>query len=147
LGGIAENYPAHSFAVMTSVLKYAISACSFLLLAASTSVEAAPPGFVEGHLKILAAREVELADETPASATAERYDEFPLIILSQGEKKEIARITADANGNYHLALPPGNYVLDVQGRAPGHVRAKPQRFTVVSNQTIHIDMDIDTGIR
>jgi len=44
-------------------------------------------------------------------------------------------------------LPPGDYVLDVQRRAPGHVRAKPQRFTVVSNQTVRVDMDIDTGIR
>jgi len=52
------------------------------------------------------------------------------------------------NGNYRIALPPGDYILDVQGRLPkGHVRAKPQRFTVVSNQTVRIDMDIDTGIR
>jgi len=44
-------------------------------------------------------------------------------------------------------LPPGHYVLDVQGRARGHVRAKPRRFTVVSKQTVRVDMDIDTGIR
>jgi len=30
---------------------------------------------------------------------------------------------------------------------PGHERAKPQQFTIVSNQTIRIDMDIDMGIR
>ena len=30
---------------------------------------------------------------------------------------------------------------------PAHVRAKPQPFTVVSNQTVRVDMDIDTGIR
>jgi hypothetical protein len=36
---------------------------------------------------------------------------------------------------------------DVQDRARKHVRAKPQRFTVVSKQTVHVDMDIDTGIR
>jgi len=44
-------------------------------------------------------------------------------------------------------LPPGDYVLDVQGRARGHVRAKPQRFTIVSNHTVRVDMDIDTGVR
>jgi hypothetical protein len=132
---------------MASVLKYLISACVFLLLVGSASIDAAPSGFVEGHLKIISPKEVELADENTPVITAENYAEYPLIILSQDGKKEIARVTADGNGNYRTALPPGNYVLDVQGRARGHLRAKPQRFTVVSNQTVHVDMDIDTGIR
>jgi len=133
---------------MVSILKYPISACFFLLLAGNTSVAAAPPGFVEGHLKIPSSSEVELADGTPASATAERYAEYPLIILSKDGKKEIAHVTADGNGSYRLALPPGDYILDVQGRPPkGHVRANPQPFTVTSNQIARVDMDIDTGIR
>jgi hypothetical protein len=106
-----------------------------------------PPGFVEGHLKIISPKEVELADGNAPAITAENYAQYPLIILSQGGKKEIARVTADGNGNYRTALPPGDYVLDVQERARGHVRAKPQRFTVVSNQTVRVDMDIDTGVR
>jgi len=106
-----------------------------------------PPGFVEGHLKILSPREVELADGNAPAITAENYAQYPLIILSPGRKKEIARVTADGNGNFRTALPPGDHVLDVQGRARGHVRAKPQRFTVVSNHTVRVDMDIDTGVR
>jgi len=106
-----------------------------------------PPGFVEGHLKIISPKEVELADGNAPAIRADIYAQYPLIILGQGGKKEIARVTADMNGNYRTALPPGDYVLDVQGRAPGHVRAKPQRFTVVSNQTVRVDMDIDTGVR
>jgi hypothetical protein len=132
---------------MSSFLEYLISACLSLALASTVSIDAASPGFVEGHLKIISPREVELADETPPVTTAENYAEYPLIILSRDEKKEIARITADGNGNYHVALPPGNYLLDVQGRAPGHVRAKPQSFTVASNQTVRVDMEIDTGVR
>jgi hypothetical protein len=132
---------------MAPVLKYLIFACIFLVLATTGSLNAAPPGFVEGHLKIVSAREVELANGNTPTPSAEAYAEYPLIILSQDGKKEIARVTADEKGNYHAALPPGNYVLDVQGRAPGHVRAKPQRFTVVSNQTVRVDMEIDTGVR
>jgi len=72
----------------------------------------------------------------------------PLIILSHDGKKEVARVTADENGNYRLALPASNYILDVDRRTPkGHVRAKPQRFTVTSNQTVRVDMNIDTGVR
>jgi len=133
---------------MSSLLKYFVTLCISSVLAGTTSINAAAPGFVEGHLKIISPREVELANGTPASITAESYAEYPLIILSRDEKKEIARVTADANGNYRLALPPGDYILDVQRRPPkGHVRAKPQRFTVTSNQIVRVDMDIDTGIR
>ncbi|MFL6545461.1 MAG: hypothetical protein ACJ8LM_09825, partial [Candidatus Udaeobacter sp.] len=107
---------------MSSLLKYFVTLCISSVLAGTTSINAAAPGFVEGHLKIISPREVELANGTPASITAESYAEYPLIILSRDEKKEIARVTADANGNYRLALPPGDYILDVQGRPPkGHV--------------------------
>jgi hypothetical protein len=120
----------------------------FLLPVGCLASDNAAPGFVEGHLRILAFRDVELAEGTSPKASAGKYAEYPLIILSQDDKKEIARVTADANGSYRLALPPGDYILDVQGRLPrGHVRAKPQRFTVVSNQIARVDMDIDTGIR
>jgi uncharacterized surface anchored protein len=99
-------------------------------------------------VRILASTDVELAEGNPPKFSGANYTEYPLIILSQDGKKEIARVTADENGKYRVALPPGDYILDVQGRQPkGHVRAKPQRFTVVSNQTVRIDMDIDTGIR
>jgi hypothetical protein len=132
---------------MWSCLKYLIFACVFAVLIGSACVNAAPQGFLEGHLKIYSPKEVELADATPSKGTAENYAAYPLIILSRDQKKEIARMTADANGRYRVALPPGDYVLDVQDRRRRHVRATPQPFTVVSNQTVRVDMNIDTGIR
>ena len=133
---------------MSSVLKYLVSVGLLLVLAGSALIHAAPPGFVEGHLKIVSPKEVELADATPSKITAENYADYPLIILSRDGEKEIARVTADESGKYRVALPPGNYVLDVQGRRPkGHVRAKQQPFTIISNETVRVDMSIDTGIR
>ena len=88
------------------------------------------------------------SDEMPrAEGAPQSYAEYPLIVLSQEDKKEIARVTADQSGNYRVALAPGNYVLDVQDRVAKHVRAAPQRFTVVSNQTVHVDMSIIIGFR
>ena len=108
---------------------------------------AAPTGILEGHLKILSSSEVNLADGTPAPVTAENYADYPLIVLSQDRKTEVTRVTADGNGNYRVELPPGDYVLDVQRRPRGRVRATPQPFTVVSGQTVRVEMDIDTGVR
>ena len=129
---------------MSPLLKYLI-AVWIVSLVASMATE--PPGLVEGHLRIISPREVELADANAPAITAESYAQYPLIIFSQDGRREIVRVIADGNGNYRTALPPGEYVLDVQGRARGHVRTKPQRFTVVSNQTVRVDMDIDAGVR
>ena len=124
-------------------LKYLIVGCIFLVLAGSaTASDALPSGVMEGHLKILSSNPVDIGDENAATVTAENYADYPLLILSRDKQKEIARITADTNGNYRVALPPGDYVLDVQGRPRKHVRGKPQPFTVVSNQTVRVDMDI-----
>ena len=132
----------------SSLLKYLVAVCMFSGVTCMSSINAEAPGFVEGHIKIVSPKEVNLADDKQPVITGENYSEYPLVFLSQGEKKEIMRITADRSGNYRVALTPGDYILDVQGRPPkGHVRAKPQRFTVVSNQTVRVDMDIDAGVR
>ena len=130
-------------------LKYLITACTFLGLAGAASIKAASPGFIEGHVKIFPLSEVNLADDAkaPSGESAQPYSEYPLIVRTRDGQKEIARVTADDNGNYRAALPPGDYILDVEGRSPGHVRATPQPFTITSNQTVRVDMNIDTGIR
>ena len=131
------------------LLKNLIVGCIFLVLAGSTtSSDALPSGVMEGNLKILSSKPVDLGDENAAAVTRENYADYPLLILSGDGQKEIARITADTNGNYRAVLPPGDYILDLQrgtqGHTRGHLRAKPQQFTIVSNQTIRVDMTIDT---
>jgi len=131
---------------MSSSLMYLIAACLSLVLAGISSVRAAPPGLMEGHLKIVSLKQVEVGDEMPRPAVpAETYAEYPLIILSQDGTKEIARVIADENGNYRAALPPGEYIIDVEGRVPKRLHVRAQPFTVVPNQTVHVDMTIVTG--
>ena len=123
--------------------------CIFLVLAGSaTSSDALPSGTMEGHLKIVSPKAVEPSDNMPQPAVApETYAEYPLIILSQDGKKEIAHVTPDENGRYRVELPAGAYILDVKDRAAKRIRAKPQPFTVISSQTVRVDMNIFTGFR
>jgi hypothetical protein len=133
---------------MSSIPKSLVIACIFLTLPGTASVKAAPQGLMEGHLKIVSPRAVEPSDNMPRPAVApETYAKYPLIILSQDGKKEVAHVTADENGKYRVALPPGAYILDVKDRVAKRIRAKPQPFTVVSNQTVRVDMNIFTGFR
>ena len=133
---------------MASIPKSMAVACIFLMLASTASIKAAPQGFIEGHLKIVVIRPVE-PDNMPQPAP-ETYAEYPLIILSQDGKREIARLTADKSGNYRVALPPGAYTLALQERsgeerAAERIHANPQPFTVVSDQTVRVDMTIFIG--
>ena len=139
-------YLAHFFAVMPWFLRLLTSTFVLGLLISTASISAAPTGFLEGHLKIISPKEVELADGTPSKITAENYADYSLVILSRDKMTEVAHVMADEQGNYRIALPPGDYLLDIQNRRQ-HVRASPQPFTVVANQTVHVDMNIDTGIR
>ena len=126
-----------------------IASCGFLILAGGSQLgQAEATGSMEGHLTILPHREVDLRDDGGVTEPLppEMYAEYPLIILSE-EGKQIAKVTADDNGDYHISLLPGNYVLDAQRRAPKRVRARPRPFTVTSNQTVRVDMEIDPGVR
>jgi hypothetical protein len=137
---------------MYESVRYLIAVCICSAFTAPASVNAAPQGFLEGQLKIISGRPVALDDETaskpivgkPAVADAE-YANYPLVVLSPGEKKEVARITADAQGHYRAALPPGVYILDAEGRVRRRLHVRAQTFTIVPNETVHVDMTIDTG--
>jgi hypothetical protein len=124
-------------------LRYLISCCLFLTaIACVASDNAGAPGFLEGHLTVRSRNPVDRGDENAATVMPENYGEYPLLVLSQHDRKEVARVTANENGNYHAALPPGDYVLEVQRRPRTHLRWKAQSFTVVSNRTVRVDMDI-----
>ena len=106
-------------------------------------LKAAPPGFVEGHLAIISLKEVkgvELAEEGPSNRAAEAYQKYPLVVLSQDGHTEIAQVTADSEGAFHVALPPGAYILDVQNRVQRRLRVRAEPFKVESNQTVRVDM-------
>jgi hypothetical protein len=132
---------------MSMFFKYVVSVFLIFLVADTASTNAVPPGFLEGHLKIIFGMAVGESDEMPrAEGAPKSYAQYPLIILTQEEKKEIARVTMDEKGNYRMALQPGNYVLDIQDRVAKHLRAAPRPFTVVSNQTVRVDMTIVHGL-
>jgi hypothetical protein len=135
---------------MSSIRNSVAAAGIFLMLAGNASIKAAPQGFMEGHLKIVVIRAVEPDNMPQPAVMPETYAEYPLVILTRDRKRQIARLTADKSGNYRIPLPPGAYILAVQERpaeerAAERIHANPQPFTVVSNQTVRVDMSIFIG--
>ena len=136
---------------MSELVRYLILICICSAFTAPASINAASQGFLEGQLKIISGRPVALDDENPSRpidgkpAAGADYANYPLVVLSQGDKKQVARITADAQGHYRAALPPGDYILDAEGRVRRRLHVRAQPFTIVSNETIHVDLTIDIG--
>jgi len=121
-----------------------VLAAALWALLGHAAILAEPKGSLQGHLQIISPSEIDLAETgTPA---APDYAKFPLIILTQSGKV-VTEIVPDTKGNYHAALLPGNYILDAKGRNKGHLRVKPQPFSVLANQTTKVDLTIDTGVR
>ena len=110
-------------------------------------IAAAESGTLEGHLTITSLAGTQPSETSPSKDTADDYASYPLVVLSPDGKKVVRQLTADKNGDYRVALPPGDYVLDARGRAPKRVRATPKTFTVVSKQTVRVDFELDTGVR
>jgi len=128
--------------------KNLVFACVLLLSICCIARDGATSGWLEGHLKIISHWEVEPSDAMPRqTVTAERYAEYPLIVLTVDRSKQVARFTADENGNYRVALPAGTYVLDLEGRAARRLRAQPRQFTIVPNQSVRVDMNVLIGLR
>ena len=137
---------------MFASLRYLIAACASVVLIGTGSISAGPQGFLDGQLKIISGRPVALDDENPSkpidgkpAAAGGDYANYPLVVLSQGERKQVARIIADAQGHYRAALPSGAYILDAEGRVRRRLHVRAQPFTIVANETVHVDMTIDTG--
>jgi hypothetical protein len=118
-----------------------------VLVLANTANAGGSSGFIEGHLKMASQKPVELAGGGASKNAIENYSDHQLVILSKDGQKEISKVTADDTGKYRVALPPGEYVLDIQGRASKHLKAQPQPFTIVLGQTTRVDMDIETAGR
>ena len=134
------------FSSATRLLRF--STLAALLTAVHLST-APPTGILEGHLKVLSVKEVDLQDDAKAAAqpAEQPFSEYPLIVRRRDSGKEIAHVSADARGNYRVALPPGEYMLDIQRQPPKRIRANPKPFTIAADQTARVDMEIDTGIR
>jgi hypothetical protein len=132
--------------VIAAPVRYFIAGISFILLGGAIS-SPVPNGFLEGDLKIVWLKEVQLAGDNVSKSAAQNFADYPLLVLSKDGHSEIAPVQVDEKGHYRVALPPGDYVLDVKRRASQLLRAEPHPFTVVAEQIAHVDMEIDPGVR
>jgi hypothetical protein len=68
------------------------------------------------------------------------------VVVQDAAGHQLTSFTSDADGRFHLALPPGNYVL-VSGGDPGAPFLKRVQVTVPVGRYVDVQLMFDTGIR
>ena len=80
------------------------------------------------------------------------YPNFTIAIYSDdNEKKMVATTQTDSNGNYHIMLKPGKYLIYASSDSPSTIDITKanvyEHITIQRNETITKNFDIDTKIR
>jgi hypothetical protein len=60
---------------------------------------------------------------------------------------DINQIGQTANGYYTVLIAPGTYTVDINHAGIDHADGLPKKVTISANQTVTVDINIDTGIR
>ena len=110
---------------------------------AANGLTAPEPGFLEGDLSIHSETGVELADKPSPTPDQTLYKEYRLAVFSKDHQTEIAEVAVDEHGHYRLPLPPGEYILDMKRRTGNRPRVAPRPFTITSQKTTKMDMEIN----
>ena len=68
------------------------------------------------------------------------------VVVQDAAGHQLTSFTSDADGRFHVPVPPGNYVL-VSGGDPGAPFLKPVQVTVPVGGYVDVQLMLDTGIR
>ena len=130
----------------SKVLRLLLATAMTLAFGASVCTSSPAAGVLEGQLKILPQRGVNLADDVSPKDEKAPCEECPLVILSKDGRSEIAQVTTDKEGRFRVGLPTGDYILELKGSGRIRLRGAPKAFTIIAEQTVHVEMDVETSV-
>jgi len=132
--------------VRSNAVRITLAVVVTLVLGAGAIISSPTPGTLEGRLEITPRKGVHLAEEPATKNEKVPCEDCSLVVLSKDGRSEIATVTTDKEGRFRISLPAGDYILDVKGRTRKRLLAAPKPFTVVAEQTVHVEMDVESGI-
>lgn len=108
-----------------------------------------PVGYLEGKVTIGPLRPAQRVDDPVRPVPPEVYAAYPVKIFKSDGATWVADVNVQADGTYRIALAPGTYVVALarMGIRSGRGRDLPKTITIASDQTVRLDINIDTGMR
>ena len=74
------------------------------------------------------------------------YSAHPIFIATTGGTA-VTAVIAEPDTGYSVILRPGSYIVDVANQGIGGSRELPSTVTIISGETVWLNISIDTGIR
>jgi hypothetical protein len=120
---------------------------SLSVLLFACEVAPAPEGILKGHVSIGPLQPAIQEGVPEPTPNPEMYTARKIVIFDQRGRKEIARASINAAGDYEIALPAGNYVVDINHSGIDFAKGLPAQVEILPDEVTYLDIAIDTGIR
>jgi len=120
---------------------------SLFILLFACQVTSGPDGVLQGHVSIGPITPVIREGEAEPTPNPEIYAARQIVIFDQNGRKEIARASINATGDYEVRLPAGIYVVDINHSGIDFAKGLPTQIEIRPYEVTRLDIDIDTGIR
>ncbi len=120
---------------------------SLFVLLFACQVAPAPEGILKGHVSIGPTQPAIREGVPEPTPNPEMYAVRKIVIFDQKGRKEIARVSINAAGDYEIALPAGTYVVDINHSGIDFAKGLPAQVEIRANEVTLLDIAIDTGIR
>jgi hypothetical protein len=106
---------------------------------------------IQGAVTIGPLTPVQRVGECP-TAVPEVFSSRHLVIYDESGKKLVrevyfTQIGNGATGYYTAQIAPGTYTIDINRNGIDRAEGLPKKISVAADETITIDVNIDTGIR
>jgi hypothetical protein len=133
-----------------------ITLLGILVLTGSLFIASCQPAKTEsallkGAVSIGPLTPVQKVGECPTAAPGVFAARKIMVYDASGKKlvQEVAIIQIDSTANdyYTVLLAPGTYTVDFNHAGIDRAGNLPQKITLAANQTVTIDVNLDTGIR
>ncbi len=114
---------------------------------ATSTPTGAQTGTLRGHVTVGPLQPVEREGVPTPTPNPEVYTTRSLNVFKQDGTTLVKNVPFKADGTYEGSLPAGTYVVDIKKQGIDHAGGLPQTVTIKADETVVLDIDIDTGIR
>ena len=120
---------------------------SLFILLSACQVAQTPEGILKGHVSIGPIQPA-IQDGVPEpTPNPEMYAARQIVLFDQSGRREIARASINAVGDYEVRLPAGIYTVDISHSGIDFAKELPVKVEIRPNEITYLDIAIDTGIR
>ncbi|PKO05033.1 MAG: hypothetical protein CVU41_14070 [Chloroflexi bacterium HGW-Chloroflexi-3] len=104
-------------------------------------------GILEGKVNIGPLSPVSQAGVPEPTPAPEVYSARQIVIFSKNGKKEVAKVPIKSDGSYRIELLTGEYLVDINHIGIDFSKGLPVLIEIKADQSVQLDIEIDTGIR